>query len=152
MRILLIRRNLIKFILLVLALLESSIALESGNLNDEFIISYRAKVKDNVLLGEEYNVSKVLRRSVSYRIIDECEMINTAELDSKSAMLVFLRESKDEILDCLNRHIHSNVREDLKSIDNMISSQVLFKITPRRIIVESKDSKILIKVIEEIKK
>lgn len=150
MRILLIKQNLIKSILLALALLDSSFALESSN--DEFIISYRAKIKDNILLGEEYNVSRVLKKSSKYKVIGECEMINTAELESKNAMLKFLRESKDEMLECLNRHIHSNIREDLKSINNMISSQVLFKIAPRRILVDSRDSKILIKIIEEIKR
>lgn len=150
MKILLIKQNLIKSLLLVLALLDSSFGVESSN--DEFIISYRAKLKDNILLGEEYNVSRVLRKSIDYKVIGECEMMNTAELDSKNAMLKFLRESKDEMLECLNRHIHSNIREDLKSINNMISSQVLFKIAPRRILVDSKDSKILIKIIEEIKR
>ncbi|RDU62452.1 hypothetical protein [Helicobacter sp. MIT 14-3879] len=123
-----------------------SFILSFGN---EYIISYRAIVKNHILMGEEYNVSKALSKSKSYEVVGECNLIDSKfDLDSANAIYLALKDNKDEILECFNKFIDNNIRDDVKYINNAIHSKISFSIKPQRVIAYFKDGKINIKIIK----
>ena len=111
---------------------------QSTKNNDEFIISYRAIAKNNVLIGEEFKVAKALTISQNPRIIAKCD-INTNELDSQ---LMILKQNKDEILACFAGHLDSKIRDDIKSINNEVRTKTTFKIPAQRILLDLQNAQI----------
>lgn len=106
--------------------------------NGEFIITYRAIAKNNILIGEEFKVAKTLTKSKNPRIIAQCD-ININDSDSS---LKILKQNKDEILACFAGHLDSKIRDDIKSINNEVRTKTTFKIPAQRILLDLQNSKI----------
>ena len=106
--------------------------------NQEFIISYRAIAKNNILIGEEFKVAKALTLSQNPQIIAICD-INANDNTSK---ITILKQNKDEILACFAGHLDSKIRDDIKSINNEVRTKTTFKIPAQRILLDLQRSKI----------
>lgn len=117
--------------------------------SEEFIISYKAITKNNVLIGEEFNISKALKNTSNYEVIGICDFIDISTRDLDSNLKNILKDNKDTILDCLNKNIYSKIINDIKFIKNAIQSKTTFKIPPQRIIIDTNDNKINMKIIRE---
>lgn len=102
----------------------------------EFIISYKAIVKDNVLLGEEFNVAKALTFSEDYEVLGICDLENIGEnFKNDSAKVTFLKQNKEAILECLQTHTQGKISDSTKFIDNQTRTTTTFKIPPQRVLL-----------------
>lgn len=131
--------------------------------NDEFIISYKAIVKNQILIGEEYNVSKALSLSRDYKVIGFCDFIpdvlsknkdsniNVEVESSIDETFGILKNNKDIILECLQKHINTKIRDDARFINNALHSKITFEVKPQRILAVFDGNKINIEIIERIK-
>lgn len=144
--------------------------------NEEFIVSYKALVKNHIVVGEEYNLTKALTISQKWRVVSECSFVavedsvrdsinftQSAESTRDSAMdsvdsvdsatdstlLAILRNHKDSVLDCLNA-INANVRDDTRFINNAVDSSVRFEYKPQRVKAREKGGVIELEFIEKI--
>lgn len=52
----------------------------AGFANDEFFISYKAWVKNQILVGEEFNIAQVLSQSKNWHTIGNCEFVDTSDI------------------------------------------------------------------------
>ena len=104
----------------------------------EFIITYRAIAKNNILIGEEFKVAKALTLSQNPQIIAVCD-INT---NDNTSNITILKQNKDEILACFAGHLDSKIRDDIKSINNEVRTKTTFKIPAQRILLDLQRSKI----------
>ena len=104
----------------------------------EFIITYRAIAKNNILIGEEFKVAKALTLSQNPQIIAICD-INT---NDNTSSITILKQNKDEILACFAGHLDSKIRDDIKSINNEVRTKTTFKIPAQRILLDLQRSKI----------
>ncbi|MGX2983791.1 hypothetical protein [Helicobacter sp. 23-1045] len=111
---------------------------QSTKNNGEFIITYRAIAKNNILIGEEFKVAKALTLSQNPQIIAVCD-INTNDNDSN---ITILKQNKDEILACFAGHLDSKIRDDIKSINNEVRTKTTFKIPAQRVLLDLQRSKI----------
>lgn len=105
---------------------------------DEFIISYRAIVKNNVLIGEEFNVAKVLTHSQNPDIIAQCDI----ELSPDDSNIKTLKQNQNAILECFERKLSHKIRDDIKSINNEVRTKTTYKIPPCRILLDKQNAKI----------
>ncbi|MDE6886193.1 MAG: hypothetical protein K2P17_04055 [Helicobacteraceae bacterium] len=136
--------------------------------NDEFFVSYKAVVKNQILTNEQYYISKALSKSDGWQVIGECEFIDSSNTnildendveqgdlfnDKPSATLLkkILEANKDNVLECLHREIDAYIRDDIKSINNALNSKTNFEYKPQRIKVKYDDNKINIRFLEQIK-
>lgn len=133
-------------ILLVLVLF----ALSQGN---EFIISYKAMIRNQILFGEKYYVSKTLRTSKHYEVLGECEFMDSSDIneDSSNYLLLALRNNKEAILECFSKNTSAIVRDDVKYINNEANTKTYFTIEPHRVIAKNNNGNIKIKIIREDK-
>lgn len=116
-------------------------AMESNldlNKCDEFIVSYRAIAKNNILIGEEFKVAKALTQSQNPLIIAHCD-ISTNDSDSS---IKIIKQNKNEILSCFAEHLDSKIRDDVKSINNEVRTKTTFKIPSQRILLDLPNAKI----------
>ncbi len=116
-------------------LVESSA--DSTNQN-EFIISYRAIMKDNILIGEEFKVAKALTITQNPRIMETCDI----ESNANDSHIKTLRLNKNAILSCFERTLNNKIRDDIKSINNEVRVKTTYKIPAQRILLDRKDGKI----------
>ena len=131
-----------KFIILVLII--------TNCFSYEFIISYRAIVKNHSLIGEEFFVSRPVKNTKQYEVIGICNLdLSSTDLDSNlpSKIQKILKQNKDFLLDCISKATHISIRDDLKFINNAIFSKTTFKLPPQRILVDSNSNEI--KIIRE---
>ena len=112
-------------------------SLDSANLN-EFIISYRAIMKNNALIGEKFSVSKALVVTQNPRIQATCDIESNA-LDSN---LAILKHNQSAILECFERELSTKIRDDVKSINNEVRTKTTYKIPAQRILLDRQRSKI----------
>lgn len=131
----------------------------------ELIISYKAIVKNQILVSEEYNVIKVLNKSKEFTLIGNCDFVDSSNLHesltlqnnnefnnlNESQTIQILKNNKDEILECLQKNINTKIRDDSKFINNILVSRIKFEIPAQRIIAIENNNKIEIKIIEKIK-
>ena len=104
----------------------------------EFIITYRAIAKNNILIGEEFKVAKALTISQNPRIIAQCDI----NANDNASNITILKQNKDEILACFAGHLDSKIRDDIKSINNEVRTKTTFKIPAQRILLDLQRSKI----------
>lgn len=114
---------------------------KSEKISDEFIISYRAIVKDSILIGEEFSVVKALTKSKDYDILGVCELDIMDFGDSKN-YTHFLKQRKEAILECLQTHTQGKISDYTKTINNETRTKTTFKIPPQRILFYPQDSKL----------
>lgn len=124
---------------------------------EEFIISYSAKVENDILSGEQYKVSKVLnKRGVEgigrgeYKIFKTCQIV-PVELIGEGDIEVldwFLKRYKSEVLDCL---YESGVKiyDEVIAKNSQAQTKTIFKIPPTRVIVGIKNGVIDLQVLEK---
>lgn len=121
---------------------DSSLRGESQDLREssanEFIISYRAIAKNNILIGEEFKVAKALTLSQNPQIIAICDI----NANDNTSSITILKQNKDEILACFAGHLDSKIRDDIKSINNEVRTKTTFKIPAQRILLDLQRSKI----------
>ncbi len=110
-----------------------------SNNKDEFIISYRAIMKNNVLIGEEFKVAKALTTSQNPTIIAQCDIIEFSPDDSH---IKTLKQNQSAILECIERELKSKIRDDVKSINNEVRTKTTYKIPAQRILLDRQRSKI----------
>lgn len=122
--------------------------------SDEFIISYKAILKNQILLGEEYNIVKSLTISDKYIIVGKCDFIPKIEVESnlvESNLIKILRNNKENLLDCLHKNVDAKVSDNAKLIGNVANFKTKFEFKPHRILAFFDGNKIDIKFIEKIK-
>ena len=110
----------------------------NGN-NGEFIISYRAIMKNNILIGEEFKVAKALTTSQNPTIIAQCDIIEFSPNDSH---IKTLKQNQSAILECIERELKSKIRDDVKSINNEVRTKTTYKIPAQRILLDRQRLKI----------
>ncbi|RDU58279.1 hypothetical protein [Helicobacter sp. MIT 99-5507] len=118
--------------------------------NDEFIVSYKAIIKNQILFGEEYNVVKSLTISDKYTIVGRCDFIPD-EIEAESNLIEILRNNKEMVLDCLHKNISAKISDNVKFIDNAINFKTKFEFKPHRILAFFDGNKVDIKFIEKLK-
>lgn len=111
---------------------------DSTNQN-EFIISYRAIMKNNVLIGEEFKVAKALTTSQNPTIIAQCDIVESNPSDSH---IKTLRLNQSAILSCFERTLNNKIRDDIKSINNEVRTKTTYKIPAQRILLDRQRLKI----------
>lgn len=117
--------------------------------SDEFIISYKAIMKNQVLIGEEYNVSKTLTTSKKYIVVGQCDFIPIKmELESKT--IDILKDNKEMILDCLYKNINAKVSDNVKFIDNAVNFKTKLEFQPHRILAIFDGNKMNIQFIKKV--
>ena len=110
-----------------------------SNNKDEFIISYRAIMKNNILIGEEFKVAKALTTSQNPTIIAQCDIIEFSPDDSH---IKTLKQNQSAILECIERELKSKIRDDVKSINNEVRTKTTYKIPAQRILLDRQRLKI----------
>lgn len=114
---------------------------KSDKTSEEFIVSYKAIVKDSILIGEEFSVVKALTQSKDYDILGVCELDIVDFGDSKN-YTPFLKQRKEAILECLQTHTQGKISDYTKTINNETRTKTTFKIPPQRILFYPQDSKL----------
>lgn len=114
---------------------------KSDKTSEEFIVSYKAIVKDSILIGEEFSVVKALTQSKNYDILGVCELDIVDFGDSKN-YTPFLKQRKEAILECLQTHTQGKISDYTKTINNETRTKTTFKIPPQRILFYPQDSKL----------
>ena len=117
---------------------------------DEFIISYEAIMKNQILLGEEYNIVKSLTTSDKYIIVGRCDFIPN-QIEAESNLIEILKNNKEMVLDCLHKNINAKVSDNVSFIDNAVNFKTKFEFKPHRILAFFDGNKIDIKFIEKLK-
>ena len=126
-------------LLLFVALAQSS---------DEFIISYKAIIKNQILLGEEFNITKSLTTSDDYMVVGRCDFIPE---NTESELIEILRNNKEIMLDCLYKNIGAKISDDVKFIDNAVNFKTKVEFAPHRILAFFDGNKIDIQFIEKLR-
>lgn len=126
--------------------------------NDEFIISYRAIVKNQILIGEEYNVSRALSISKDYNVVGVCNFIpnlmpseDFSIESNQNVVFNILKQHKDIMLSCLQKHTNTKIRDDVVFINNALKSKITFEVMPQRILAIYDGNTMNIEIIERIK-
>ena len=112
--------------------------------DDEFIVSYKAIINNQILIGEEYNITKSLTTSKKYSIVGKCDFIPN-DIEAESKLIDILKANKEMILDCLHKNIDAKIRDDVKYINNMVNFKTKFEFWPHRILAVFDGNKINIK-------
>ena len=118
---------------------KSKLPTAKSNSNDEFIISYRAIMQNNVLIGEEFKVAKALTISQNPNIIAQCDIVEFSPDDSH---IKTLKQNQSAILSCFEQTLHNKIRDDIKSINNEVRTKTTYKIPAQRILLDRQRSKI----------
>lgn len=117
--------------------------------DDEFIVSYKAIINNQILIGEEYNITKSLTTSKKYSIVGKCDFIPN-DIEAETKLIDILKANKEMILDCLHKNIDAKIRDDVKYINNMVNFKTKFEFWPHRILAVFDGNKINIKFIKKI--
>lgn len=119
----------------------------SLGISDELIISYRAITENNILFGEEFNVSKVLKKTNQYYVIGECNFINNDD-NNETNTIKIIKHHKEEMLNCFSKNVNAKIIDTIKSINNVVNSKTSFAIPPQRVITNIDNALIQIKIIK----
>lgn len=124
---------------------------EQKNSGQEFIVSYRAKMQNDSLSGESYQISKALNPwmgsdRMSVKVVKICTIMieNATEEDQIQKML---KTHKESILECL---YSSGVKIVDESITRNLEarSKTVFEILPRHIFVTMDNGMMEVKILE----
>ncbi|MCE3046986.1 hypothetical protein [Helicobacter kayseriensis] len=121
---------------------------------EEFIISYRAKIKNTLFEGEEYRVSKVIDSKGSrgvkngeFEIIKKCTFVPLGVLEQRDVEK-YLKQNKDQVLECLYSS-GVGIYDEVITKDLQAKSKTIFKVPPKRVIAQLKDGVIEFSVLEK---
>lgn len=122
--------------------------------SQEFIISYKIKIHNELLSGESYKVSRVITprgesglKEGRFKIVKSCKILPEENLQEEEIQN-FLKLHKEEVLECL----YSSGVElyDEATTKNLQSqSKTIFKIPPRRVLITLKDGVVNLNVLEK---
>lgn len=127
----------------------------------EFIISYKAKIKNDLLVGEDYKVSEVLEnkgtkgiKNGEYRVFKLCKIIPQSyegQEDEASFAKKVLKTQREVVLDCL---YSSGVKiyDEVTSKDLQAKSKTIFSIPPKRVIAKYENGILNLAILEKVEK
>lgn len=127
----------------------------------EFIISYKAKIKNDLLVGEDYKVSEVLEnkgtkgiKNGEYRVFKLCKIIPQSyegQEDEASFVKKVLKTQREVVLDCL---YSSGVKiyDEVTSKDLQAKSKTIFSIPPKRVIAKYENGILNLAILEKVEK
>lgn len=127
----------------------------------EFIISYKAKMQNDLLVGEDYRVSEVIENrgvkgieSGEYRIVKVCNIVprDYEGVESEASFVKkVLKTQRELVLDCL---YSSGVKiyDEVTSKDLQAKSKTILSIPPRRIVVKYENGMLNLGILEKVEK
>ena len=127
----------------------------------EFIISYKAKMQNDLLVGEDYKVSEVIDskgirgiKEGGYQVFKICNIIPRdyeGQEDEKAFVKKVLKTQRELVLDCL---YSSGVKiyDEVTSRDLQAKSKTIFAIPPKRVIAKYENGVVNLGILEEKKK
>lgn len=127
----------------------------------EFIISYKAKIKNDLLVGEDYKVSEVLEnkgtkgiKNGEYRVFKLCKIIPQSyegQEDEANFVKKVLKTQREVVLDCL---YSSGVKiyDEVTSKDLQAKSKTIFSIPPKRVIAKYENGILNLAILEKVEK
>lgn len=122
----------------------------------DFIVSYKFLLKDEVPVGEKYNISEPLVSMKNPSFIYQCS-IDVFLDDDMSGMGVLdmllkelLQYHKEDVLECLYKS-GVEVKDESMSNNNASKNKTLFTLLPKRIRVSLQNGFLIIKVFKENK-
>ncbi|WP_305862933.1 hypothetical protein [Helicobacter cholecystus] len=127
----------------------------------EFIISYKAKMQNDLLVGEEYKVSEVIGnrglrgiKNGEYRVLKFCKILPSeyeGQKNEASFIKQVLKSHREAVLDCL---YSSGVKiyDEVISRDLQARSKTIFSIPPKRVIVKYDNGVINLGILEKLEK
>ncbi len=131
-------RNLSSAILVIFALFVPLFGAE------HYIFSYRIAVRDSVVISERYNFSKAMVIPGKYETLGECQFLPE---DGRVSALKYLKDSHEEVLNCLFRH-GVGLRDDTSASNHRSKSTTTLQITPTHVVVEFKEGLIIMKIVQ----
>lgn len=119
---------------------------------NEFIFSYKAISKNNVLVSEQVVVSQALTLSDKYNILGECQipLISTKTIFKHTVIRTIEDSIKHDhdLLSCINKFIPFHVLNDDKSIGQVSNTKSILTIDPMRFKAREYDGNLIIQLIE----
>lgn len=127
----------------------------------EFIISYKAKMQDDLLVGEDYKVSEVIQskgingiKKGDYEIFKICKIIPRdyeGQEDEQSFIKKVLKTQRELVLDCLYSS-GIKIYDEVTSRDSQAKSRTIFAIPPKRVIAKYENGVVNLGILEEKEK
>ncbi|HIY44707.1 MAG TPA: hypothetical protein IAA23_06750 [Candidatus Helicobacter avistercoris] len=126
----------------------------------EFIISYKAKMQNDLLVGEDYRVSEVIEnkgakgiKNGEYKIFKLCKIIPQdyeGQEDEVSFVKKVLKTQREVVLDCL---YSSGVKiyDEVTNRDLQAKSKTIFSIPPKRVIAKYENGVLNLGILEKVK-
>ena len=131
-------RNLSSVILVIFALFVPLFGAE------HYIFSYRVAVRDSVVISERYNFSKAMVIPSKYETLGECQFLPE---DGRVSALKYLKDSHEEVLNCLFRH-GVGLRDDTSANKHRSKSTTTLQMTPTLVVVECEGGLIIMKIVQ----
>lgn len=125
----------------------------------EFIISYKAKMQNDLLVGEDYRVSEVIEnkgtkgiKNGEYKVFKLCKIIPQdyeGQEDEVSFVKKVLKTQREVVLDCL---YSSGVKiyDEVTSRDLQAKSKTIFSIPPKRVIAKYENGVLNLGILEKV--
>ena len=125
----------------------------------EFIISYKAKMQNDLLVGEDYRVSEVIEnkgakgiKNGEYKIFKLCKIIPQdyeGQEDEVSFVKKVLKTQREVVLDCL---YSSGVKiyDEVTNRDLQAKSKTIFSIPPKRVIAKYENGVLNLGILEKV--
>lgn len=119
---------------------------------EEFIISYQAKMENDLLEGEEYKVSKVLYprgveglKSGEFKLMRVCEILN---IENEDSVFRSLKKNQEQVLDCLYMS-GTQIYDEAMAKNLQARTRTILKIPPKRVLANVQNGVIELKVLEK---
>ncbi|PAF52044.1 hypothetical protein [Helicobacter sp. 13S00477-4] len=120
--------------------IDSIVPKENKIKRQEFLISYKLYVKDGIVQGEKYNISRPIKSRIHSGdyIFDYSCMIDTyigdlvGDDSSNYAVEIILRQKKDAVLDCLYKS-GVQIRDDTISNNLSLSAKTLLTLRAKKV-------------------
>ena len=125
----------------------------------EFIISYKAKMQNDLLVGEDYRVSEVIEnkgakgiKNGEYKIFKLCKIVPQdyeGQEDEVSFVKKVLKTQREVVLDCL---YSSGVKiyDEVTNRDLQAKSKTIFSIPPKRVIAKYENGVLNLGILEKV--
>lgn len=125
----------------------------------EFIISYKAKMQNDLLVGEDYRVSEVIEnkgakgiKNGEYKVFKLCKIIPQdyeGQEDEVSFVKKVLKTQREVVLDCL---YSSGVKiyDEVTNRDLQAKSKTIFSIPPKRVIAKYENGVLNLGILEKV--
>ncbi|ANV97707.1 hypothetical protein BBW65_02305 [Helicobacter enhydrae] len=124
----------------------------------EFILSYRAKMVNDFLEGEEYKVSRVLSpkgkqglQNGDFEIVKTCKIVTEENAEGLSGLQNILKRNQDKILDCLYGG-EVSVDDEVVTLNLQAKSKTILKIPPVRVVAIFEGGVLELNILDEVPK